>query len=773
MKPRKRMSLAKRLPLWLAIAALALFAAGSAAQAQSDAPFLPNSSPDATVTMEAESYATNTAVGDYSWVFEQLPLGYSGTGVMRGLPNGYKNKGVNFDTDYLQNSPRLDYPVKFSDTGTYYIWVGGFTYPGGYDDSVHVGLDGVATANSERINRFDPDGGSAADLDVVDDYDLAVYGWSTRVMYGIAPPRLVVSTPGVHTINVWMREDGFSFDKIVLSRDAALNPTGLGPAESPRDTGGTPTVARPVINPPGGNFTEPVTVSLSTTTSGAAIYYTLNGTTPSTSSMLYSRPFELEQTATVKAIGVLSGYSDSPVASASFFIAPPGGSGAYQQDSGSNGLLSMELENHDAKTSASGHDWTFVSPANASGSGAMQALPNKGTNINSGYVTSSPRMDLAVNFVKTGVHYVWVRGQGATDKEDSLHVGLDGAAVATADRMSGFNSSWTWSKSTMDGVVAQITVSTPGLHTVNVWMREDGMVADKLVLTVNPSYTPTGLGPAESPRDNTGGTPTVAQPVIDPPGGSITESVTVRLSTTTSGAAIYYTLNGSTPSESSIRYSGPFELEQPEPGKSITVKAIGVLSGYSDSPVASALFTAPSGGSGAYQQDAGSNGLVSMELENHDAKTSASGHDWTFVSPANASGSGAMQALPNKGTNINSGYVTASPRMDLAVNFVKTGVHYVWVRGQGATDKEDSLHVGLDGAAVATADRMSRFKPSWTWSKSTMDGVVAQITVSTPGLHTINVWMREDGMVADKLVLTVNPGYTPTDLGPAESPRAP
>ena len=63
MKPRKRMSLAKRLPLWLAIAALALFAAGSAAQAQSDAPFLPNSSPDATVTMEAESYATNTAVG--------------------------------------------------------------------------------------------------------------------------------------------------------------------------------------------------------------------------------------------------------------------------------------------------------------------------------------------------------------------------------------------------------------------------------------------------------------------------------------------------------------------------------------------------------------------------------------------------------------------------------------------------------------------------------------------------------------------------------------
>jgi hypothetical protein len=66
--------------------------------------------------------------------------------------------------------------------------------------------------------------------------------------------------------------------------------------------------------------------------------------------------------------------------------------------------------------------------------------------------------------------------------------------------MTGFGTGWTWSKSTMDGPVATFNVSSTGLHTVNVWMREDGFEIDKIVLTVNSSYTPTGTGPAESAR---------------------------------------------------------------------------------------------------------------------------------------------------------------------------------------------------------------------------------------------------------------------------------
>jgi hypothetical protein len=52
----------------------------------------------------------------------------------------------------------------------------------------------------------------------------------------------------------------------------------------------------------------------------------------------------------------------------------------------------------------------------------------------------------------------------------------------------------------MDGPVATFNVATSGVHTVNVWMREDGFKIDKLVITTNASYVPSGAGPAEGPR---------------------------------------------------------------------------------------------------------------------------------------------------------------------------------------------------------------------------------------------------------------------------------
>src|SRR5207248_2729737 len=49
----------------------------------------------------------------------------------------------------------------------------------------------------------------------------------------------------------------------------------------------------------------------------------------------------------------------------------------------------------------------------------------------------------------------------------------------------------------------------------------------------------------------------------------------------------------------------------------------------------------------------------------------------------------------------------------------------------------------------------------------------ATINVTNAGPHTLTVWMREDGFVLDKLLLTVNPSYQPMELGPQESPTQP
>jgi hypothetical protein len=65
-------------------------------------------------------------------------------------------------------------------------------------------------------------------------------------------------------------------------------------------------------------------VTISSATSGATIYYTTNGATPTTGSTLYSGPISVAATETVKALAVKSGYTNSAVGSAAYTIAISG-----------------------------------------------------------------------------------------------------------------------------------------------------------------------------------------------------------------------------------------------------------------------------------------------------------------------------------------------------------------------------------------------------------------------------------------------------------------
>ncbi len=79
-----------------------------------------------------------------------------------------------------------------------------------------------------------------------------------------------------------------------------------------------PAAATPTFSLPGGTFTTTQTVTISDATAGATIYYTTNGTVPTTSSPVYTGAIEISSSETIEAIALAPSYSISAVASATY-----------------------------------------------------------------------------------------------------------------------------------------------------------------------------------------------------------------------------------------------------------------------------------------------------------------------------------------------------------------------------------------------------------------------------------------------------------------------
>ncbi|MDE1163526.1 MAG: chitobiase/beta-hexosaminidase C-terminal domain-containing protein [Acidobacteriaceae bacterium] len=80
------------------------------------------------------------------------------------------------------------------------------------------------------------------------------------------------------------------------------------------------TAALPLFSLAAGTYTGPQTVSITSATSPATIYYTVDGSTPTTSSLVYTSPLTVSSSMTIKALTVATGYTNSPVNSAAYII---------------------------------------------------------------------------------------------------------------------------------------------------------------------------------------------------------------------------------------------------------------------------------------------------------------------------------------------------------------------------------------------------------------------------------------------------------------------
>ncbi len=173
------------------------------------------------VVMEAENFTENIPNGFDEWLFTQEPENYSGEGAMLAVSDGPFATAA----EALEGSPMLIYTVYFYETGPHYIWARA-AYSAdnkGGTDSYHAGLD-VGIPESGTFLNFEETFGDSIQGNWM------WINWSNPTG---GQAYVDVGSVGVHEFVVYIRENGFSIDKIVLTPIAYDDGLGFGP---PADT---------------------------------------------------------------------------------------------------------------------------------------------------------------------------------------------------------------------------------------------------------------------------------------------------------------------------------------------------------------------------------------------------------------------------------------------------------------------------------------------------------------------------------------------------------
>ncbi|MCB9148526.1 MAG: hypothetical protein H6641_07175 [Caldilineaceae bacterium] len=475
-------------------------------------------------------------------------------------------------------------------------------------------------------------------------------------------------------------------------------------------------------------------------------------------------------------------------------LAPCAGDAYYLAQ---DGQVIIEAEAYAARAAGGGnaaaHSWEPVTAYGSySGASAMQALPN--LDVNTRLDTGGPELQYSIKFGQAGDYYVAVRGLAPADgdagRNDSIHLGLNGVPITTqgGTGLTGFAAygAYSWQKMA-NGAPVIVHIPAAGFYTLNLWMREDGVVVDKLWLSMDANAVSNGdanPGPPAPSCISVNATdtplPMPTQAATTVPTSTVPSSTpTILPAPTATFTAMPTFTHTSTPTATSTPTSTPTFTHTPTSTPTVTFT-------FTPTPTTSNTSTptkvaAACGDATSFFQ-AGVSGVI-MEAEHAqsmlDGQGSAAGHHWQRSNDyAGYAGAGAMIALPN--SDLNTRLETNGPALTWRVNFAQAGDYYVYVRGlapaDGDPDRNDSMHVGLNGMAVTTASGTGltgyQTVDGFSWQSRANGGAPTVLHVPTPGRHTVHLWMREDGVVADKLWLSMTAGAIAdgdTSMGPAES----
>jgi len=328
-------------------------------------------------------------------------------------------------------------------------------------------------------------------------------------------------------------------------------------------------VTSPSFSPPAGSYSQPQTVTISSVTDGVTIRYTLDGSEPSSSTgTIYANPVNIAQSSILKAIAYKGGWNSSPVSSAVYAIngavADPvfnPVAGTYSSDQ--SVAISAFPPDATIRYTTNGIDPSptsgtiYTAPVSITQNTTLKAIAYKTDWLNSQVSTAIYTLQTA------SPQFSLAQGTYTTAQTLTLTVSTPGAQIRYTTNGS--------DPSPTTGTVYTAPISINATQTVKAIAYKANWNSSPIITNV---YTITGQ---------------VASVTFNPVGGTYQTAQNIVLSTTTPGATIRYTTNGSDPTEASASYSTPINI--PLNTASISIKARAYLTDWVPSAITQQNYT--------------------------------------------------------------------------------------------------------------------------------------------------------------------------------------
>jgi hypothetical protein len=409
------------------------------------------------------------------------------------------------------------------------------------------------------------------------------------------------------------------------------------------------------------------------------------------------------------------------------------------------------------------------------------------------------RLDYTIDFETAGTYYVWLRMAGEDFRSDSVHVGLNGDAATfggfgLAAPVADGSYQWVNFPNPLNNLPqrVQIEVTEPGVQTLNLWVREEGVMVDEIRVSNDPNYVPT-----ETATPNVA--PTIGSLTVSPNPVFASSVITLTANGVddvdgTVEKVVFETVNsdliasfvlevdadGSDGFSTTVNLtdlvlkSPTFEPRFLLPGDILTFKATAEDDdGALGEPVfLSVLISEPVASGPQYDEV---NGLVEIEAASPTTDAAdAAAIQWQ--SNANINAIGDLELVTSDNVGFNSRDNLTGDVVEYDITFATPGTYYVWVRMAGETFRDDSVHVAFDGNPVTfggfgLAPPPENAGTGYQWVNEPRElGRRVTVEVTEPGTYSLGLYIREDGVRVDEIRLSNDPNYDPAEPQENQAP---